>query len=205
MSEQLTFTEQQLAEAINNVGCYTDLGAELIAASVFANHSAQDLNMVDQPAPMAVPEVVATFDGLYLTPLKSMERGTELMTVAQHQRITAAMAAELAAINGQKPIAWRWAYPDGSYSLVYHGADGPSKDREDGCLPWTVQWIYAMPPAAQDVSGLVEALEWCEDWFDRNSPTSKVDGFFPVVHPMLTSIRNALAAHRQSQQREGEA
>lgn len=82
-----------------------------------------------------------------------------LMTVAQHQRITAARAAELAAIKGQKPIAWRWAYPDGNYSVVYHGADGPSKDREAGCLPWTVQWIYAMPAQSQDVSGLVSLPE----------------------------------------------
>lgn len=60
--------------------------------------------------------------------------------------------------------------------------------------------LYVAPPAAQDVSGLVEALEWCENWFSKHCPTSKVDGFFPIVHPMLTSIRNALAAHRQAQQ-----
>lgn len=60
--------------------------------------------------------------------------------------------------------------------------------------------MVAAPPAAQDVSGLVEALEWCENWFSKHCPTSKVDGFLPIVHPMLKSIRNALAAHRQAQQ-----
>lgn len=44
----LTFTEASLAAAIDNVQCHSDLGAELIAESVFADHTAQDLNMVQQ-------------------------------------------------------------------------------------------------------------------------------------------------------------
>ena len=42
-------------------------------------------------------EVVAVFDGLYLTPLKSMWARTELIDKAQHQRITEALRGELTA------------------------------------------------------------------------------------------------------------
>ncbi|MCY1389108.1 hypothetical protein D9M71_38980 [compost metagenome] len=48
------------------------------------------------PAPeMERPEVVGTFDGLYIIPLKPLEKGDELMTVAQHERIVAALRAEI--------------------------------------------------------------------------------------------------------------
>lgn len=37
MAKELKFTEAQLAEAINNVQCFSDLGADLIAKQVFAD------------------------------------------------------------------------------------------------------------------------------------------------------------------------
>lgn len=47
------------------------------------------------PAPeLERPEVVGKFDGLYIIPLKPMEKGDELMTVAQHDRIVGALRAE---------------------------------------------------------------------------------------------------------------
>lgn len=50
--------------------------------------------------------------------------------------------------------------------------------------------------AAQDVAGLVEALEWCEKWFSRHSPTAALISGEHATHPMLSSIRAALAAHQ---------
>ena len=84
-----------------------------------------------------------------------------------------------------------------------HHPFGVRGENYDEAYSVTTVPLYTTPQPGPDVRGLVEALEWCEDWFAKNSPTSKVDGFFPIVHPMLTSIRNALAAHRQAQQ-EGE-
>tara|TARA_Y100000758_G_scaffold264259_2_gene203509 strand:+ start:574 stop:1221 length:648 start_codon:yes stop_codon:yes gene_type:complete len=59
--------------------------------------------------------------------------------------------------------------------------------------------LYTTPqpaPAAQDVAGLVEALEWCEKWFSRHSPTAALISGEHATHPMLSSIRAALAAHQ---------
>ena len=55
-------------------------------------------------------EVVAVFDGLYLTPLKSMWARTELIDKAQHQRITEALRGELlksaeVAVSGTELLA----------------------------------------------------------------------------------------------------
>tara|TARA_Y100000748_G_scaffold242089_1_gene206303 strand:+ start:224 stop:1612 length:1389 start_codon:yes stop_codon:yes gene_type:complete len=50
--------------------------------------------------------------------------------------------------------------------------------------------------AAQDVAGMVEALEWCEKWFSRHSPTAALVSGEHATHPMLSSIRAALAAHQ---------
>jgi hypothetical protein len=38
-----------------------------------------------------IPDIAATFDGLYLVPIKPLNRGDHLMTVAQHNRIVAAL------------------------------------------------------------------------------------------------------------------
>jgi allophanate hydrolase subunit 1 len=38
-----------------------------------------------------IPDIAATFDGLYLVPIMSLECGDDLMTVAQHNRIVAAL------------------------------------------------------------------------------------------------------------------
>lgn len=57
------------------------------------------------------------------------------------------------------------------------------------------------PTAAQDVAGLVEALETCRHWFEQNSPAAPLITGDHATHPMLAMIRKTLAAH---QQREGE-
>lgn len=40
-----------------------------------------------------IPDIAATFDGLYLVPILPLKRGDHLMTVAQHRRIMAALTA----------------------------------------------------------------------------------------------------------------
>ena len=52
-----------------------------------------------------VPEVVANFDGRYLTPLVTMEKGSELMTVAQHERITKQLREEAATAKARQDHA----------------------------------------------------------------------------------------------------
>lgn len=98
----------------------------------------------------------------------------------------------------QEPVAWALANSAdeiGGFAPIYY--------TKEGAISWAngrnIFPLYTTPQPGPDVRGLVEALEWCESWFARHSPTFKVDGFFPTVHPMLTSIRNALAAHRQAQ------
>ena len=38
-----------------------------------------------------IPDIAATFDGMYLVPIANLKRGDHLMTVAQHNRIVAAL------------------------------------------------------------------------------------------------------------------
>ncbi len=73
----------------------------------------------------------------------------------------------------------------------------------DAMFPFSKVDIVRMFPVyapAPDVAGLVEALEWCEKWFSRHSPTAALISGEHATHPMLSSIRAAIAAH---QQREG--
>lgn len=97
----------------------------------------------------------------------------------------------------QEPVGY--CSPDSLRRLKLGQVSGMMVYTDGRDLPATVA-LYTTPQPGPDVSALVEALEWCQSWFEKHSPTSTVDGFLPIVHPMLTSIRNALAAHRQSQQ-----
>src|SRR5690606_27108027 len=61
--------------------------------------------------------------------------------------------------------------------------------------------VAAPQPAEQrsapDVAGLVEALECCETWFSKHSPTAPlINGHGDAEHPMMACVREALAAHR---------
>lgn len=47
----------------------------------------------DQKGEVEIPDIVATVDGLYLLQIKPLKRGDHLMTVAQHNRIVAALTA----------------------------------------------------------------------------------------------------------------
>jgi len=49
------------------------------------------------------PDVMATFDGLYLTPLKSMAKGEEMMSVTQHRRVVETLARALVQARRSPP------------------------------------------------------------------------------------------------------
>lgn len=210
MSKALTFTEASLAQAIGNVQCHSDLGAELIAQQVFADHSAQNLNMAERDDALRQVAILRQHKNDYMEAAEGTKKALEadlsasrlqiamlstccgnvgkerdtlraelaaihaargevpevvgyiaqqdidwqgdctlrkepmhdctiaVVTVAQHQRITAAMAAELAACKAQEPAAWRmwngktWRF---CYSEL-HGKRG-----------W--EPLYALPPASQ--------------------------------------------------------
>lgn len=58
--------------------------------SMLATPPADAADMGGQAGEVEIPDIVATFDGLYLIPIKMMKAGEHLMTVAQHRRILAA-------------------------------------------------------------------------------------------------------------------
>lgn len=65
-------------------------------ASLYASAHAMIQQAKSAPAEVAqgeveIPDIAATFDGLYLVPIMALKRGEHLMTVAQHHRIVAAL------------------------------------------------------------------------------------------------------------------
>ena len=112
-----------------------------------------------------------------------MKIGKPLMTVAQHQRITAAMAAEvatwrssavmleqanagiaqlngklraeLAEVKGREAVAWHTEDHLDDKSATTYRKEVAERWRAKG---WPVWPLYASPPASPDVDGLVKAL-----------------------------------------------
>ena len=80
-----------------------------------------------------------------------------------------ALAAELAAIKGQQPVAFYWqdiGYPEPRTHGPYFGQPSESALRnvEGGAIPVP---LYTLPPASPDVEGLVKALQRLLSWSDR--------------------------------------
>ena len=121
------------------------------------------------------------------------DRGFQVGDTVLLQEVKAQMA---------EPVAW-----------IAKGRNGvivelclPAPDDERITLDWAP--LYAAPPAAQDVSGLVEALEHAR-LFIRNGielgyiKMPEADTPDPA-HDTLPKIDKALAAHRKAQQHEVE-
>ena len=55
--------------------------------TLLATPPADAADMGGQAGDVEIPDIVATFDGLYLIPIKMMKAGEHLMTVAQHDML----------------------------------------------------------------------------------------------------------------------
>lgn len=67
------------------------------ARAALARHPKPECGeLVDKIGTVEIPEIVATFDGLYLIPVKPLNAGDHLMAISQHQRICKDMLRLLA-------------------------------------------------------------------------------------------------------------
>lgn len=120
----LTFTVEQLAEALDNVRCMYDLGPELIAEQVFAASAQQPA----QAAPanyermfrMAVDSLIAAGEAAGVRAEDQMNGATEIIAAIETikarrdswrrraEAAEAALAAAPAAPVAQEPVAWQF-------------------------------------------------------------------------------------------------
>lgn len=129
----------------------------------------------------------------------------DLIDKAQHERIVAALKAQIA---GQEPAGWQARFT----------SSGDERDEWSPCSKehyelvkrcptewpgYEVREVFAAPPAAQDVSGLAEALElslrrWAS-WSKEIATTPE----FEEQQLEIAKCRRVLDAHRQAQQQAG--
>lgn len=198
MSEQLTFTEQQLAEAINNVGCYTDLGAELIAASVFANHSAQALNMVDQvgaalkigQVPFAIECGLSNGDGTYSVHIKRYPLPSYLEP-HKDRPVKLLYTAPPAQASAWVPVSVR--LPESGQTVLAYYLNGHGKGRRiraQHIKAWTIEAGDVADPDTEcveyseqmDCYYLLEGWYECIDNWDDYTRVAVNEG--PITHWM---------------------
>ena len=128
---------------------------------------------VDKIGTVEIPEIVATFDGLYLIPTKPLNAGDHLMTISQHRRMLAdaqrllaerdAEIAELDALRNrlsdllsQSIVAIRGPEPE----LTRFGWAG---------LPTRVKTVVnENARLSARVVELVAVVRDLDEWFDNN-------------------------------------
>jgi len=121
--------------------------SDLQAATAAFNAAAHELNSQTQPAQakderapfeVEIPDIAATYDGRYLTPMKPLKAGEHLMTLAQHLRIEKQLRAalteqtarsELVEALGSMTCAYRMAIQVGHARITALGGDCDSVER----------------------------------------------------------------------------
>ena len=147
---------------------------------------------------------------------KDWEEGAQLMTVAQHQRITAAMAAEVERLRTALSKAnEQTEHFERNWYLVSDERDALRAELAEVKGQEAVAWLdpvrgldwlvdrmtvaagtklYALPPASTDVEGLVKALEAADEYLSDNRFNEIGSG--SILHRQM---KDALSTWRQAQ------
>lgn len=156
MSKVLTFTEASLAIALDNVKCFHDLGAELIAASVFADHSAHTLNMVEQVSaalkggqvPFAIECGLSNGDGTYSVHIKRYPLPSYLEPHKDHP-VRLLYTAPPSQASAWVPEGWKLVPVEPTPAMLRAGAH-----QAVGALPIYRAMLASAPtPGASDGKG----------------------------------------------------